>query len=285
MPLDVEYIRKRLKDIKRFDSLRGAVGIPSKYRVPGSELDLNPPLPIAEVEAFEKRYGIELPEDYRRIITEIGNGGRGPRYELFPLGEYRSLDQAVFADHLAEPFPHQDAWNLPSEFWEREPDYDGMTPEAEERAEEEWDALLIEHYGAPWIMAGAMPISDLGCGSFEWLVVTGPQRGYVWEDRRADNLGVAPARDSDGNRVTFADWYMAQFEDPLPPPAATLSHQPGFLRRLPVLAAMIIGTMLAYGARLWWELPCIAFVLMLLALMPLLAGLERVLRPSGKSFE
>jgi hypothetical protein len=41
----------------------------------------------AEASAFECRHGISLPEGYRRLLLEIGNGGNGPPFYLLgPLG-------------------------------------------------------------------------------------------------------------------------------------------------------------------------------------------------------
>jgi hypothetical protein len=41
---------------------------------------MNPCLKEAEISAFEKRYHIELPQDYRLFLMEVGNGGKGPPY-------------------------------------------------------------------------------------------------------------------------------------------------------------------------------------------------------------
>lgn len=178
---------------------------------------LDPPLPSEVLDAFEEKHGVSLPDNYRYFITGIGNGGAGPCYGLFPFGEEedgRLWEDADVIGDLAEPFPYIEAWNLPEEFWNKEPDPPPDTPlEEEDRIMEAWDEELNEHYWNPRIMNGAIPICDRGCGLSQWLVVNGPQRGYVWNDDRADHAGISPLRDSDGKQVTFADWYMTWLEN------------------------------------------------------------------------
>jgi hypothetical protein len=48
---------------------------------------LNEPLSETVVAKFEKQHSIVLPDDYRRYLTEMGNGGAGPAYGVFRLGE------------------------------------------------------------------------------------------------------------------------------------------------------------------------------------------------------
>jgi predicted ATPase with chaperone activity len=54
----------------------------------------------------------------------------------------------------------------------------------------------------------------LGCALRQWLVINGEQRGFVWDDYRADEAGIEPLRDSaTGNQMTFADWYMSWLDE------------------------------------------------------------------------
>jgi hypothetical protein len=74
---------------------------------------LNPPRAEAEVAAFELAHGIRLPGEYRRFIVEVGDGGAGPHYGLFPLGLYMPMRELKpwsagvgCVGVLAQPFPH-----------------------------------------------------------------------------------------------------------------------------------------------------------------------------------
>ncbi len=178
--------------------------------------ELNPTLDLSKVEEFETQYGVGLPADYRLFITEIGNGGAGPYYGLFPFGYHDAMrglckwneDWPLVGDLSAE-FPHDSAWNLPDEFWKQMPDPPlGTPPEVEDKMLEDWNQQLEQRYWNPEIMKGAIPIAHLGCALRQWLVINGPQSGFVWEDRRADYGGIFPLQSDSGQQVSFSDWYL-----------------------------------------------------------------------------
>jgi len=190
------------------------------YNAFGSEhhrYGLSPPISTDVLEVFEQKHGITLPDDYRSFMTMIGNGGAGPFYGLYAFG--REEDDRPWGDgdlvgNVAEPFPHVEAWNLPEEFWCKEPDPPSDTPpEEEDGILEAWDIELMEHYWNSKILNGAIPICHRGCGLSQWLVVNGPQRGYVWNDDRADHAGIYPLRDPDGKQMAFSDWYLSWLEN------------------------------------------------------------------------
>jgi len=60
---------------------------------------------------------------------------------------------------------------------------------------------------------GAIPICHEGCALRIWLVVTGTQAGYLWEDRRSEYAGLKPLRLADGSPATFTGWYDAWLND------------------------------------------------------------------------
>lgn len=205
--LDRSTILLRLNELDRRDRRRCVFGASSHgYK-------LNPPLPVAVIEAFEERHGVSLPEGYRHFITEIGDGGAGPYYGILPFGkddDGRAWEGGGLVGDPRKPFPHKAAWNLPDSFWDGEPDWPPDTPvEEQDRLMEAWDRELEQHYWNPAIMDGAIPICHKGCALRQWLVIHGEQRGFVWDDLRVDNAGIAPALDESGGPLTFADWYMA----------------------------------------------------------------------------
>jgi hypothetical protein len=221
---DRTTVIQKLADLDRRDRKRRVFGAASHdYR-------LNPPLGTSAIEEFERRHGISLPEDYRSFITEIGNGGAGPYYGVLPFGKDDDDQEWESGGLVGDPgtsFPHTTAWNLPDSFWEGEPDWPANTPiEEQDRLVEAWDRELEAHYWNPAIMYGAIPICHKGCALRQWLVIHGEQRGFVWDDLRADNAGIAPVLGTAGQPMTFTGWYMGWLDDsfsgkkdmPLPPP-------------------------------------------------------------------
>ncbi|KAB2350283.1 SMI1/KNR4 family protein [Actinomadura rudentiformis] len=164
--------------LTRLAELRGADPDLQAFGADTHQYRLNPPLPEADLVSFETRHGIRLPGEYRDFLQQIGNGGAGPYYGLFPLDGYPARD-ALPSEHpnfLRTPFPHTRSWNPP---------YD--TPGYEDD----------DH------TTGSLPISHEGCGYIVRLVVTGPERGNLWQDARCSDAGIHPLCTS------FHPWYNA----------------------------------------------------------------------------
>ena len=77
---------------------------------------------------------------------------------------------------------------------------------------EEWDAKVNSAYWISSLVDGAFPISDVGCGTSQMIVVSGPLAGTVWVDSRADQRGIFPLSDTDGSALTFPRWYETWLE-------------------------------------------------------------------------
>lgn len=212
-PFDKPTVIRLLSDLERKDRRRSVFGSAAH------DYKLNPPIPVSTIEEFEALHGIRLPDDYRHFVTEIGNGGAGPYYGLFPFGQVedgRSWEEGDLIGDVSQPFPHVEAWNLPVSFWDQEPDVSPeMPPEEQHRLVEAWDKVEQEHYFNSAIMNGAIPICHLGCGLWQWLVVNGEQKGFVWDDSRSDHGGISPLRDESGRQMAFSDWYMSWLDESL----------------------------------------------------------------------
>lgn len=200
----LEEIRTRLDRLRLADRRRRLFGA-SEHRY-----ELATCIGADALRAFEERHAIRLPEDYRAFLSELGNGGAGPFYGLFPLGLFDGSGAGPLekwdgmegiVGSLATPFPLREPWNLPPERFEPPAAF------ASDEEEERWvEALDAECWRSDHV-DGAFPICHHGCALRTYLVVSGPERGNVWYDRRAEGGGIEPHRDGQGLHLDFLGWY------------------------------------------------------------------------------
>lgn len=181
-PDSATVIRQRLELLRRAD--------PS-FRVDGSHpgsghgYQLGPVLSEAALAALESRHRVTLPTDLRTFLLEVGDGGAGPGYGLWPVQQTLRGRRIK----LARPF----AWS---------------TAQAEEamgrRASGADEYFFLP--AAPFV--GVMGLCDLGCDQASCLVTGGEQRGTIWFE---SELGWAPEfRITEAGPVqhSFASWYQ-----------------------------------------------------------------------------
>ena len=75
--------------IDRLDRLRSVDSIHLVFGARTHGYRLNPPLSEREVRSFERRWKFSMPPGLRAFYTQVGNGGAGPGYGLFPLAELK----------------------------------------------------------------------------------------------------------------------------------------------------------------------------------------------------
>jgi hypothetical protein len=170
-------------------------------------LPLLPPVPATEVERFERANGVTLPDEYRAYVLRVSGGGFGPPYGLASfLREPAATGPTGYVSHgaLARPFLHRRPLMIARE----------MQRLGERRFREQYGALVGDGTDD-----GSLDLAHLGCGMALRLVVTGPERGNLWVDDRANDGGIYPeacgaerrmyAAESRKGRVGFAAWYAA----------------------------------------------------------------------------
>jgi uncharacterized protein (TIGR02996 family) len=174
----------------KLESLRQADPGFTVYGVGRHQYRLNACLTEPELAAFEGRIGTPLPAEYRMFLKTMGNGGAGPDNGLHPL----HLDRDVSAWRLDEPFPI-----------------------STRRAR----AIMARQKKDPYRyrpridypLPGCMELSDAGCGTVSFLVVSGEQAGVIWY---VGDL-LAPLPDRDGGQAGFLAWYEGWLDDWLAP--------------------------------------------------------------------
>ena len=172
---------------------------PKGQRVFGAEghrYELNAVLPEDTIAAFEREHRIRLPPDYRAFLAELGNGGAGPHYGVFKLGEiddnfsFKPWKTGEMVGVLERPFPYTKDWNLLPDELQRvqEPgdDYEEITRRY-------WIAM-----DEPFRLPRRVRPPRLACA-------LGPRRpGASGTTRRRLN-GWSPCTFPDGRRITFSN--------------------------------------------------------------------------------
>ncbi|TQV77183.1 SMI1/KNR4 family protein [Aliikangiella marina] len=201
LKLKLEELKKEDKHFKNFGSS-------------SHEYQLNDTLSEIEFREIESKYGCVFPDEYREFITLVGNGGAGPCYGVFPveMEDHNhgicSWSEGTLVGDLSKEFPYESDWNLPDSFWSNEPQDNYESEEEEDAAWEAWEEKLNEKYWSEDVLPGAIPICHEGCARRIWLVVTGPMKGTIWRDLRADYAGIELLRDDEGRSLSFNRWYL-----------------------------------------------------------------------------
>lgn len=133
--------KRRIAELRKIDR-RFELVFGSK----GHEYEIFDTVSEKEIESFENKYDVRLPEEYRIFLMHFGAGGPGPDYGIY---DFRKIN------------PH----NVSERF---------TLTESTEWPEDDDNAI----YKLP----GLLNISTSGCAIDWYLEVNGPQLGTMWVD-------------------------------------------------------------------------------------------------------
>lgn len=179
---------------------------------------LNPPVSEAEVLAFEKKYGVSLPKDYRAFVQTIGDANAqkldimaGPYYGLSAFGTqvddllYEGSEIYLKAPCALSPDMTQKEWKALSDplLMSEEDDEDFEDDEEVETTETEED--YIQQCGK--VFGGLLPLGSQGCAYYHALVLTGPYAG------RVVNVNWDLLKPVFTFETNFLDWYERYLDE------------------------------------------------------------------------
>ena len=162
---------------------------------------LNPPVSEAEVLAFEKKYGVQLPECYRAFMLTIGDAKAkksdfiaGPYFGLYAFGTsvdsllYEKIETYLKAPCNLSPDMTQEEWETLSD----------PLLFSEEEEEEDDDKYFAERAK---VFGGLLPLGSQGCTYEHALVLNGKYAG------RVVNVDLDLAQPKFAFEANFLDWY------------------------------------------------------------------------------
>ena len=213
MKEQLQRIQQKLAQAKAADKDLEVFGASShKYH-------LNPPVSEAEVLAFEEKYGISLPEDYRAFVQTIGDVNAqkletmaGPYYGLYAFGT--QVDDLLYeGSEIYLKAPCALSSDMTKEEWEALSDPLLMSEEDDEDFEEdEEEGYVIEvedNYFAERakVFGGLLPLGSQGCTYYHALVLNGKYAG------RVVNVDLDLAQPKFAFETNFLDWYERYLDE------------------------------------------------------------------------
>ena len=168
---------------------------------------LNPPVSEAEVLAFEKKYGVQLPECYRAFMLTIGDAKAkksdfiaGPYFGLYAFGT--SVDSLLYEKietYLKAPCNLSP--DMTQEEWETLSDPLLFSEEDEEEDDDKYFAERAKVFG------GLLPLGSQGCTYEHALVLNGKYAG------RVVNVDLDLAQPKFAFEANFLDWYERYLDE------------------------------------------------------------------------
>ena len=168
---------------------------------------LNPPVSEAEVLAFEKKYGVQLPECYRAFMLTIGDAKAkksdfiaGPYFGLYAFGT--SVDSLLYEKietYLKAPCNLSP--DMIQEEWETLSDPLLFSEEDEEDNDDKYFAERAKVFG------GLLPLGSQGCTYEHALVLNGKYAG------RVVNIDLELAQPKFAFEANFLDWYERYLDE------------------------------------------------------------------------
>ena len=150
----IQRIQQKLPLAKQMDSDEALFGADSHH------YQLNPPLDMAQIAQWQRRTGVQLPQEYVQFMTQLGNGGAGPYYGIERFEDSENRYDAVALPCVLSPTMSNDEWQTLSHL-------------TENCSDEEYDlreSLLHQ---------GLFYLGTCGCTYDILLVVTGKHAGRL----------------------------------------------------------------------------------------------------------
>ena len=213
MKEQLQRIQQKLAQAKAADKDLQVFGASShKYH-------LNPPVTEAEVLAFEKKYGVRLPECYRAFMLTIGDAKAkkldfiaGPYYGLYAFGT--QVDDLLYeGSEIYLKTPCALSPDMTQEEWEKlSAPLETDEEELEDFEDDEEEGYVIEvedKYFAERakVFGGLLPLGSQGCTYYHALVLNGKYAG------RVVNVDLDLAQPKFAFETNFLDWYERYLDE------------------------------------------------------------------------
>lgn len=144
------------------------------------------PFQEKEVVAFEKEFGIELPNSFRTFITTYA---RGIHHKTYVLGHvldkisFKSYNKKSIKNNPSTPFPYTQRIFLGT----TAEDFQFGFPKATTYVPSSYEGKVYNEHSN-----GVIFLKDAGCMSEDFIVVNGEVSGTVWTQNIQSNSEILP---------------------------------------------------------------------------------------------
>lgn len=186
----------------------------------GHEYHRNPPMREDEVQAFETKYGLTLPECYRVFLLQVGDSSAtiketiaGPYYGLHRLGVgtddlvCESPELYLKMPCLLSPAMSDSDWEhltKPIQYSEEDEEFH---PESEQKHIINVEDDYLDNWGK--VFGGLLPLGTQGCTYYHALVLNGDFAG------RVVNVNIDLQKPQFAYEANFLDWYERYLDEVL----------------------------------------------------------------------
>ncbi|CAA0217852.1 SMI1/KNR4 family protein [Tenacibaculum maritimum] len=137
---------------------------------------------LDEIQLFEKKYQLTLPDDFRLFVTEVSNG----------IKDVENNDVLFSENDFANYFADLDDYS-------HNPYIEFPVIERTRNLTNGFDYFELTN-GCIWL-------AGTGCGNGQVLVIKGKAKGQVWEDELASNSEVIPLS------INFTTWIRSKLDN------------------------------------------------------------------------
>ncbi len=175
-------LRNKLRELKKIDPKKTVFGSQSHNYISKT-------INSSVIDDFEKQHDIDLPNELKLFLTEIGFGA-GPDYGIYDI---------------TKMFSEFEEWND----WKENISMLSLPFELTNKDSKELIDLKTDNpdgffYKELKTVNGILPIQTQGCTYYSFIIVNGEQKGKIW-NLDTNEFEVLPA--GVFSEMTFFDWY------------------------------------------------------------------------------
>ncbi|MEO0459121.1 MAG: SMI1/KNR4 family protein [Cyanobacteria bacterium P01_A01_bin.114] len=175
--------------------------------------NFSPPLRASQLDAWEEKFKLFLPVEYRTFLEQIGNGGGEVHgYELLKL-DIESMEPSAAQSALNYAKPCSISVDIAQEI---------VTANSKNEQVERWHQWLVQTVGKDWEALydqelwsptfGMLPLGCDFCGAACSLGLHGPLKGRIVHWLHEPGFAEMPCLDESAH---FLDWYEAWLDQAL----------------------------------------------------------------------